>query len=106
MLNVLVPFGVEFEAMKGYFSDIELDKSEDKKLLNEMCEMQLVKTEDDIKALDVTVSGLETSIAEGKEKWQEMLHRFYMPFKDVVNGCKTCMQIVYTGKKLCCVICR
>jgi len=25
-------------------------------------------------------------IAEGKEKWQEMLRRFYVPFKDVVAG--------------------
>ena len=48
------------------FDDIVLPGSEqedddDKK---EMCGMQIVKVEDDIKSLDVTASNLETSIAE------------------------------------------
>jgi len=42
----------------------EQKDDDDKK---EMCEMQIDKAEDDIKVLDVTVSDLEKSIAEGKE---------------------------------------
>ena len=48
------------------FDDIVLPGSgqEDDDDKKEMCGMQIVKVEDDIKSLDVTASNLETSIAE------------------------------------------
>ena len=64
---------LSFDEIIKMFDDIVLPGSEqedddDKK---EMCGMQIVKVEDDIKSLDVTASILETSIAETEGRDEE-----------------------------------